>query len=168
MIGFSKTLSAALAAEQKLATELPVELPNQTYVVDGVTMTCAEVVAQVEQHVTAEQQLLSLKSQLKELQTNIKGVRTRMNTTLKSVKATAGGALGNTSQKYQNLGFTPPKERKTTTSAEKAVAATKNLATREARGTKGSRQKAAIHGTVPAITTPPTTSPSPATPAVVK
>jgi hypothetical protein len=166
LIGLAKNLNAALVDEQKLATQLPTVLPNQTYLVEGVTMTCAEVVAQVEQHIRAEQQLASLKAQLKEVQLTIKDVRSRTSTTLKVVKTTTGAALGTGSQKYQDLGFPAAKRRKTTTAAEKALAAERNVATREARGTKGSRQKAAIHGTVPAPAAAPT--PSPATPAVVK
>jgi hypothetical protein len=161
MIGLAKNLNAVLVNEQKLATELPSVLPNQTYLVEGVTMTCTEVVAQLEQHLTAEQQLLSLKAQLKAAQLSIKGVRTKASATLKTVKATAGAVVGNTSQQYLQLGFPAAKSRKSTVSA-KAVGIEKSHATREARGTKGPRQKASIHGTVPA-TTPPA-----ATPAVVK
>jgi hypothetical protein len=163
MIGLAKTLIAALAVERTVATELPTVLPNQTYVVDGVTMSCAEVVAQLEQHLTAEQQLLGLKTQLKAAQASIKGTRSKASATLKSVKTTAGGALGDTSQPYQQLGFPAAKSRKTTVAA-KAFGIEKSHATREARGTKGPRQKASIHGTVAATTTTPT----PATPATVK
>jgi hypothetical protein len=162
MIGFSKNLSAALLAEQKLATELPTLMPNLTVMVGDTTMTCAQVVAEAEQHISAEQQLLSLKAQLKLAQANIKGVRTRMRVAGQQVKSAAAAAFGSGSPQFQTLGFTPPRTRKATTVEEKAVAAARRVATRVLRGTKGSRQKASIHGTVPAPTA------APATPATVK
>jgi hypothetical protein len=164
-----KSVSASLVVEQKLVTELPTVLPDQSYVVGAVTMTRAEVVAQLDQHLGAEQQLASLKAQLREALTNIKGMRAQANKTVQTIKVTSGAVLGTTNPQFETLGFTPPKLRKTTTAAEKALAAARNVATREARGTKGPRQKAAIHGTVPApVTSPVATIPSPATPAVVK
>jgi hypothetical protein len=156
----ASTLSASLALEQKLVAELPQVLPNQTFVVGAVTLTCTEAVAQVEQHLTAEEQLASLKSQLRAAQTNIKGVRAQTGQTLKSIKATAAAVLGTTNPKYETLGFLAPKLRKVATAAEKALTAMRNAATRVARGTKGPVAKAKIHGVVPA--------PSPATPAIAK
>jgi glutamate 5-kinase len=160
----AKTLVAALAVERTVAAELLTVLPNQTYLVDGVTMTGAEVVAQIDEHVTAEQQLLILRQQLVAAEAGIKGVRSKTSAALKTVKATAGVVLGNTSKPYLQLGFPAGKQRKTTIAAQ-AVGIEKSHATREARGTKGPRQKASIHGTVPAATT---TTPAPATPATVK
>ena len=149
------TLGASLVAEQKLATQLPTLLPNLTVLVDGVTMTGAEVVAVVEQHITAEQQILALKAQLRLLQTNVKPVRVKARAVVLSTKTAAVVAFGSASPSYENLGFAPAKQRKTVTVAEKGVAVEKGHATRVARGTKGPRQKESIHGTVPA--TPPAT-----------
>jgi hypothetical protein len=159
-------LGASLVAEQKLATELPTLLPNLTVLVDGVTMTGAAVVADVEQHIAAEQQILAVKEQLKELQSRIKPVRAKVRAEAQAVKTAATVAFGSDSQSYQKLGFTSPKLRKVASAATKAEGIVKGAATREARGTKGSRQKAAIHGTVPATTpTAPAPAPTPATPA---
>ena len=151
-------LGASLVAEQKLATQLPTLLPNLTVLVDGVTMTGAEVVAEVEQHITAEQQILALKAQLRLLQTNVKPVRVKARAVVLSVKTAAVVAFGCASPSYENLGFTPAKQRKAATVAVKSEGIEKSHATRVARGTKGPRQKEAIHGTVPSTT--------PATPAV--
>jgi hypothetical protein len=148
------SLFASLALEQKLVTELPQVLPNQTFVVGAVTLTCPEAVAQVEQHLTAEAQLANLKSQLRAAQTNIKGIRAQTGLTLRSIKTTAAFVLGANNPQYETLGFLAPKLRKVATVAEKALTAARNLATRVARGTKGPRQKAKIHGTVPAPVTP--------------
>jgi hypothetical protein len=172
MIGFSKNLYAALVAEQALATELPVLMPNLTVLVDGTTMTSAEVSSLATQHISAEHQLLALKSQVKELQSSVLGLRARMRAAGQAVKLAAAAVFGNNSQNYRTLGFTSPKARKITTGAEKALAAARSLATRVLRGTKGARQKASIHGVVPAATTEPVATPAApataATPATVK
>ena len=156
LIGFAKTLAALLVAEQKLVSELPALMPNLSVTVGGTTLTCAQVVARAENHITAEQQLLALKAQTKQAQASIKGVRAEMNATWLQVKSAAAAAFGSASPQFQLLGFTPPRTRKTTTAAENAVAVAKRLATRVLRGTRGARQKAAIHGTVPATPATPT------------
>jgi hypothetical protein len=158
------TLGASLVSEQKLATGLPTLLPNLSIVVNGVTMTCTQVVSQADEHIAAEQHILSLKAQLRVAQANVKPMRVAMRATSLQVKAAAAVAFGNTSESYETLGFTPVKPRKVTTVAERAVGIEKSLATRELRGTKGSRQKAAIHGAVPTASSAPT--PAPATPPV--
>jgi len=168
LIGLAKTLAASLLAESKLATELPTLMPNLSVVVNGVTMNCTQVADQAKEHISLEEQLASLKAQTKEAQTNIKGVRIRMKATLQQVKAAATGAFGSGSTQFVTLGFTPPKTRKTTTAAEKALGAAKNLATRVLRGTRGSRQKEALHGTVPATAPAAAPAQAPVTPAVVK
>jgi hypothetical protein len=165
MIGLSKTLYAALVAEQALASELPTLMPNLSVIVEGTTMTGAQVVALATEHITAEHQLLALKSQMKELQSSVKGLRARMHAVGLVVKNAAAVAFGSNSQSYRALGFLSPKERKVPTGAERALAAARNLATRVLRGTKGSRQKAGIHGVVAA---PAAVTPTPAAPTTAK
>ena len=55
-----------------------------------------------------------------------------------------------------------PRKRTNPTPATKAAAALKAKATREARGTKGKKQKAAIHGVVPETTPEAAPAPAPA------
>jgi hypothetical protein len=168
LIGFAKNLTATLLAEQKLVNELPTLMPNLRVQVGDTTLTCAQVVALGEQHISAEQQLASLKAQTRQAQANIKGLRTRMKAAGLQVKRAASAAFGNNSEEFQTLGFIPPKARKTTTAAEKALGAARNLATRVLRGTRGARQKAAIHGTVPAPARAAALAPAPVTSAVAK
>ena len=162
-IRMAKNLSVALANETKLTTQLPTLMPNLSVQVNGTTLDCAQVVAQTEAHINAEQHILSLVAQLKEARAAIGLLRDQENATLQVVKAAAAAAFGRSSQSYQALGFPSPQARRTVTVPTKAEALEKSHATREARGTKGPRQKASIHGTV---TT--TTPAAPATPATVK
>jgi hypothetical protein len=92
---------------------------------------------------------------------------------LRLIKAFVIAAIGDSNdsaQKLEEFGFTPRKARPTKV-AVKAEAAVKVRATRVARGTKGSRQKAMIHGvpaqpsgngTATAETPAPAASPAPA------
>jgi hypothetical protein len=71
-----------------------------------------------------------------------------------------------------DFGIKPPKATTPMTAEQKAVAAAKRAATREARGTKGPKAKKAVHGNItaelvvkPAPATTPEASPTtPATP----
>jgi hypothetical protein len=82
----------------------------------------------------------------------------------RGLRAWVTGAFGADSQTAQEFGFLSPKIG-AKSAATKATAVEKSLATREARGTKGKRQKEKIKGTlvapaapaVPAITTPAAT-----------
>jgi hypothetical protein len=73
---------------------------------------------------------------------------------------------GNATETLADYGIKPPKARAPRTSEQKAAAAAKLRATREARGTMSKKQKASIHGAVAsprAIPATPTTPPKPAT-----
>jgi hypothetical protein len=72
-------------------------------------------------------------------------------------------AFGNSPDVLTDFGLEPKKARKPLTAAEQAAAAAKRKSTREARGTKGKRQKSTIHGDVTGVVvTPVTTTPAPA------
>lgn len=77
--------------------------------------------------------------------------------------------FGNDTNALADFGLTPRKVPVPKTATEKAVAAAKAKATREARGTKGPKAKQAIHGNVTAtlVVTPaaPATAEAPAAPA---
>ncbi len=79
---------------------------------------------------------------------------------LNDTQSAIRGALGSSSvTALAAYGLKPVKERKALTGEQNVVKATKAAATRKARGTLGKKQKAAIHGVVPA--------PAPTTPVVV-
>jgi hypothetical protein len=67
-------------------------------------------------------------------------------------------ALGRTSASLETVGITPDKVPTPLTATQKVTRAQKAAATRKARGTLGKKQRAKIHGTVPAATPGTTTS----------
>jgi hypothetical protein len=75
--------------------------------------------------------------------------------------------FGTAVEPLADFGLTPRKAPAPQTVEQKAAAATKREATRQARHTMGKRQKASIKGTVPSATTPAPAgvSPTPAKPA---
>ncbi|HZU95977.1 MAG TPA: hypothetical protein VFF73_04655 [Planctomycetota bacterium] len=66
---------------------------------------------------------------------------------IKDFQFAAATAFGEDSNEYQTLGFKPRKKATLTTEAQ-SLKVQRSLATRQARGTKGSRQKQSIRGVV--------------------
>jgi hypothetical protein len=87
-----------------------------------------------------------------------KTLNTKLTPVLRALRQYVINVFGETSPVLADFGFTPPK-RATRTPEQKAAAAVKAKATREARHTMGKVQKKGIKGTVPA--TAPATNPSP-------
>jgi hypothetical protein len=81
---------------------------------------------------------------------------------LAALQSLVKSQLGSTETVLGDFGFTTPKPQ-TPSEATKAAAVVKRKATREARGTKGKRQKAAIKGQVPAPATGPAPDAKPGT-----
>jgi hypothetical protein len=73
--------------------------------------------------------------------------------------------LGGDPQALEDFGLAARKVPAPLTAEEKALAAAKRKATREARGTMGPKAKAAIHGNVTAIVVTPVTAPAAVVPA---
>ena len=141
-----KGILVSLQAEQKLVNLLVKLLPDAAFLVGGTRLTSAQAAAEVLQHITAENQVQSLAAQLREARTSVKRIRVRARAVRRVVQLVAALTLGDSSKDYQLLGFETPKQRKTSTAA-KAKGVVKWKATRVARGTKGTKQKKAIHGT---------------------
>jgi hypothetical protein len=144
--GLAKSVRAALAAERKLVAQLPTLMPNLVVLVDGSPVTGAQVVAKVQRHITAEEQILDLKAQLRELQSRVKPVRVGTRKALLKVQTAAAVAFGDYSPSFASLGFETKQLRKIPAVVTKVEAIGKARETRVARGTKGTRQKASIHG----------------------
>jgi len=66
---------------------------------------------------------------------------------IKAIQTAMANAYGEDSSEYQSFGFTPRKKAALTTE-QQSLKVERALATRQARGTKGSVQKLAIRGTV--------------------
>jgi hypothetical protein len=116
----------------------------------GTSYTPAALVAMLQQAVADIQQASISKAALAaDVQTQRNTVA-KIGPVLRYMKAFVTAQFGDTqdsAKKLEDFGYTPRKAR-TTTVAVKAEAAAKGKATREARGTKGPKQKASIKGNV--------------------
>jgi hypothetical protein len=156
-----------LADDQKMIDGIQKFLAsNATLTFGSQTMTPAAIVA-VFQH-----RIQTAKAALDADAVRVAAVkvdRDERATTAKAVNAFRRWVVATFTESPDTLatfGLKAPKARKTTVET-KAQAVVKSKATREARGTKGSRQKKAIHGTVTPATSGTPTAPAntPTTPA---
>ncbi len=119
-------------------------------------MTATQVVALLKSHLVAINADLQGKAAQARLVAAQLALRTNVKSVAEAVEAYVVGAYGKGAAQLSTLGFTTAKRQVPTTETQ-ALAAEKRRATRAARGTKGKRQKAGIHGTV---TVPATSNPT--------
>jgi hypothetical protein len=125
--------------------------PGSTFHVGGKSLTLASLQQEVDARRTLYKRIRELRSELRSL-TRQKRERRRDNGSfLKDVKIAVTGALGRGNPELARLGFVVERPRTPLTSEQKAVAAARARATREARHTLGPRQKETITGDVGAV-----------------
>jgi hypothetical protein len=114
---------------------------------DGDIYTPQSLVAFVQSRIDANNQVLTTKAAWANATKTYKALSTKAAAVERGLRNFVIGMFGPTSPKLADFGFTPS-SRATQTAEQKAASAAKRAATRAARGTKGKKQKAAIHGTV--------------------
>jgi hypothetical protein len=157
------SVNASILQEEKLLAALPTALPNATVIVGNVRKTTADLVADYQEHLDVEAEIVAVRAQLRNLTVKARGLRKTTRADTLALRGYATATLGENSTDFATLGFEPRKVGKPSV-ATVADAVVKRRATRVARHTQGPRQKAAIHGAPPAMTEPPP-APAPAAPA---
>jgi hypothetical protein len=151
----------ALCAQRLVALSKFVT-PTTPMSINGKPTTLANVIAIYQAAIDTRNALIAQRAALdKALVARHTADVTRLATD-RGLRAWVDSAFGPASSEATEFGFVlaPPKPK---SAATKATAVEKTLATRAARGTKGKRQKAKIHGTIPAPTAP--AAPATTTPA---
>jgi hypothetical protein len=146
-------------AEQTFIEELPAILGTATVMVDGVAMNKDQIIAVMTKHLSSISALTTQRQPIREMVATQSGLRDQVLAIAQAVKASVAGTYGPVSTQMTKLGLAPA-PRNAPTAATVALAAEKRRATREERGTKGKRQKAAIHGTVSAAPATPPAAPT--------
>jgi hypothetical protein len=146
------SFASLVQAEQTFIEELPDILGTATVMVEGVEMNKDQIVALVNSHLASINALVKSKPQQHALVLSQSGLREQVRTATQAVKALVEGKYGPASSQLSTLGLADA-PRKAPSPETRVLANEKSRATRQARGTKGKRQRAAIHGTVP--TAPP-------------
>jgi type I site-specific restriction endonuclease len=136
-------------------------------VLSAVTYTPAQLQTLLQTYATALQALQALHAQLTAAVKSDRASAVQIDALLRALESLVSNLFGETSEKLADFGFSPRKVSPMKV-ATKAQALAKSKATRAARHTMGSKQKAAITGDTLAPT-PTTTAPSvtPSTPAKV-
>ncbi len=173
-----KTTSTSFTTEiQDMITGFTTSLPSsiRSMLVGGVSMTNAQVLAQFQSILQMLNLVATTKQAWKAAVSAKKAAMAPARTFYSNVEVILRQALGTNQALLAAFGIKPPKTRTKPTSTTKAIAHAKALATRAARGTKGTKQKAAIT-TTPQPTVQilgpdgqplgSTAAPGPATPAV--
>ena len=114
---------------------------------DGDIYTPQSLTAFVQSRIDATNKVVTAKAAWLDAAKTYKALNPKATAVVRGLRNFVIGMFGETSPKLADFGFTPS-SRATQTAEEKAQAAAKRKATRAARGTKGKKQKADIHGTV--------------------
>jgi len=125
----------------------------------GTTYTMTALEQLIQSRIDAANAAVNARANWLHASATYKALNAQVTPVVRALRQYAINAFGQNSPTLADFGFTAPKKA-TLTPDQKAAKALKAKATREARGTKGKKQKAAIKGTVP--TTAPATAPSPA------
>jgi hypothetical protein len=151
------------AGVTKYFTALP------TLMLAGVTTTPAKINAVFQADIDASTALDTAEADVKQKRATQKAARAAAIAERADLKAYILGTYGEQAvQMLVDFGYDPPKPRGAQTVAAKAQAVAQGKATREARGTKGTKQKAAIKGVVAAPAPEPATAPATPTTPVTK
>jgi len=145
------------AGVTKYFTALP------TLMLAGVTTTAVKINAVFQADIDATTALDAAEADVSQKRAAQKAARAAAIAERSDLKAYILGNYGEQAvQMLADFGFDPPKPRGAQTVASKAQAVAQGKATRAARGTKGTKQKAAIKGVVATPAAEP--APAPATP----
>jgi hypothetical protein len=154
---------SSLDQEKRLIAGVRQHLMNQSFIVGDKSCTAQEVIAVFQGRVDSSEATLSAKATF---QATVKADRERRTQTGPFVRAFRNIVQGMFFDPgtLSDFGLSPRKSTKKTVDT-KATAIAKNKATRQARGTKGTKQKAKIHGTAAAApSTDGATTKAPAAP----
>jgi hypothetical protein len=153
LLNLHSNAAAVIAAEDTLLAELPGLPAGAAFNVNGTVLTLAQALAKLTAHKAAFAACAKAKAALHEAVLAQQALRAVVQATAAAVRAYVVAIHGANSPHLATLGFAPV-VRQEPSAATRALAAEKSRATRQARGTKGKRQRAAIHGTVPAAGSP--------------
>jgi hypothetical protein len=120
-----------------------------TVLLSGTAYTPAQLSALFQSQLTLATNIAALRAQLTDAVQTDRVLTKQLNALAKSLKGYVENTFGNTSTALGDFGYSPTKAPGPKDPVTKVVAAAKARATREARGTMGSREKEQIKGANP-------------------
>ena len=153
--------ASALASVRSLIAGTQKHSPDGSLTFGNATYTPASLVQKLQTLVDAMTAHEAEQAKAKDVIAALREASTTVRPIIQAYRRFLIATYGNATEVLADYGLKPPKARAPRTSAQKAVTASKVEATRKARGTTSKKQKATIHGVVPATTVTPAAPPAP-------
>jgi hypothetical protein len=155
---YSKSTEASLA--KQLIAGIGKHLTNVASVtLNGVSMTPAQVAASLQTLANLRSDAEAAKATAKAKVANENALAPALHSLLTAFVAVVKAGYGTQPDVLADFGVSPKKVRAPMTAEQRALANAKREATREARGTKGPKQKAAVKGKVTGVVITPVVAP---------
>ena len=152
--------AAALAQVQAIIAGTEKHFPSGQFTLGNAVYTTASLLQVLQGLETALAAANTAQASAKDALSSLRTTEASASPVIQAYVRYVRATYGSSTQNLADFGLAPPKARAPLTSEEKAAAAAKSRATREARGTKGKKQKLAVTGNVTGITITPVTAPS--------
>jgi len=153
MVSRALSKTTRIERNQNIAKGLRAHCPKASIPVNGKMVKVSDIANLLDQGTDAENAVVESRADYRASVKAAHGIEAQIQTLLQPIKTYVQSHFGEDSKASAACGFAPRKVGKV--SAEKRAEAVEKLrATREARMTLGSRQKAAIHGELPASPAP--------------
>ena len=161
----SKSKAATLARLQALVTGLQKELPNGSFTLMSTVFTTATLLPILQGLIAALTAVNTAQKSAEAALVDLAAEDAKAGPIIRALERTLTTMFTNSPDTLALFDLEPPKARAPLSAAQRAAAVAKAKATREARGTKGAKQKALVTGNVTGVTITPITAPVPAPPA---
>ncbi len=150
---------------QSLISGLQKRFPNGQFTLGKTAFTTATLVQLFESLITAIDDVNTAQASAKDAVAAMREVEAKVDPVIRDLKRFILATFGDTAtQELADFGMEPPKAPAPRTIEEKAAAAAKLRATRQARGTASKKKKLAVKGNGTGVEITPITAPAPATP----
>jgi hypothetical protein len=161
----STSKAAALAAVQALIAGTQKHFPSGSFTLGNTSYTTASLVTLLQSVANAIMSLNGAQLAAKHALTTLQGVLAQADPVIQIYERYLQATFANTVPILADFGLEPRKEPAPKTTEEKAAAAAKAKATRQARGTMSKKQKLTVKGNVTGIIVTPVTAPTAPSPA---
>jgi len=150
----------SVAEYQALITSIPKYMPNAIFMVASQTFTAPEAVTFLQTLHDSSAATIAAKATWKQLEIADETAEAQKGSIAREIRDAVALAFSNAPATLQAFMLAPRKKPEPLSAQARLAAKAKAKATREARGTKGKKQKAAITGNVVGVTVTPIVAPT--------
>jgi hypothetical protein len=161
----SRSKAAALAFVQALIAGTKLHLPNGQFTLGGTAFTSTTLLQFLQGLVDALSAAIAEQARATDVLAASRAMEAKVAPVIRDFRRLVLATFPGATQTLADFGLTPPKAPTPRTTETNAAAKAKAKATREARGTVGSRKRLAVKGNVTGVLVTSVTAPEPAPPA---